>query len=204
VKQIALNSDKISGTTGSASLLIHYARWPVFYATGSRDLELEPVSNFTVDYKAGNAPLTVQFFDLSANDPTSWSWSFPGGTPSTSTLQNPVVVYNTPGTFAVTLTASKGTLSNTALKAEYITVTAATSVNDSGESGIEFYPNPVTSHINIMCNSEFSVRIFNIYGKLILTGENQNIIDLSILKSGIYIIEIKTATGLLIEKFIKE
>ena len=204
VKHIALNSDKISATTGSASLLIHFARWPVYYATGSRDLELEPVSNFTVDYKAGNAPLTVQFFDQSANDPTSWSWSFPGGTPSTSTLQNPVVVYNTPGIYAVSLTASKGVLSNTALKAEYITVTTATSVNDSGESAIEFYPNPVVSHINILCNSEFSVRIFNIYGKLMLTSENQNMIDLSILKSGIYIIEIKTSTGLLIEKFIKE
>ncbi|MCB0570976.1 MAG: PKD domain-containing protein, partial [Phaeodactylibacter sp.] len=45
----------------------------------------------------------VPFTDASENDPVSWSWSFPGGIPSTSSLQNPVVFYPTPGTYTVTL-----------------------------------------------------------------------------------------------------
>lgn len=49
---------------------------------------------------------TVNFLDASFHDVDSWSWNFPGGTPSTSTDQNPVVQYNTPGTYAVTLTAT--------------------------------------------------------------------------------------------------
>lgn len=36
----------------------------------------------------------------------SWSWSFPGGSPSSSTLRNPKVVYNTPGTYQAYLTVT--------------------------------------------------------------------------------------------------
>ncbi|MBN2862498.1 MAG: M4 family metallopeptidase [Bacteroidales bacterium] len=199
----SLSTDKINGT-GDASILINDARWPVYYASGSRDLELQPLSNFTVDYKAGNAPLTVQFFDLSTNDPTSWSWTFTGGTPPSSTLQNPVVVYNTPGTFAVALTASRGSLSNTNTKTEYITVTTPTAIDDSGIKETGFYPNPVTSLINIRCNSEFTVEIFTISGNLILQSKNENTINLSGIKSGLYIIEIKTPGGSVIKKLVKE
>ena len=48
----------------------------------------------------------VQFADYTAGQPTTWNWSFPGGSPSSSTLQNPVVYYNTPGSFPVSLTVS--------------------------------------------------------------------------------------------------
>jgi len=43
----------------------------------------------------------VTFTDLSINNPTAWSWSFPGGTPSTSTLQNPVFTYTAKGDYNV-------------------------------------------------------------------------------------------------------
>lgn len=33
----------------------------------------------------------------------TWQWSFPGGTPATSTQRNPKVVYNAPGTYTATL-----------------------------------------------------------------------------------------------------
>ncbi|MDI3480071.1 MAG: lysyl endopeptidase, partial [Rikenellaceae bacterium] len=54
----------------------------------------------------------VQFTNTSQNA-TSYSWSFPGGNPSTSTQTNPVVTFNTPGTYMITLTAYNGTLSDT-------------------------------------------------------------------------------------------
>jgi len=52
---------------------------------------------------------TVTFNDESFHNVTSRTWSFPGGTPSTSTETNPTVTYNTPGLHDVTLTASDGT-----------------------------------------------------------------------------------------------
>lgn len=65
---------------------------------------------------------SIQFNDATYNAVTSWSWSFEGGTPATSTNQNPTITYNTPGVYAVTLTASDGISSETETKTGYIHV----------------------------------------------------------------------------------
>jgi Zn-dependent metalloprotease len=83
-----------------------------------------PVANFSGTPTSGGAPLTVNFTDLSSNDPTSWSWSFPGGTPSGSTVQNPSVTYNTPGNYNVSLTATNASGSDGETKTNYIAVAA--------------------------------------------------------------------------------
>ena len=41
-------------------------------------------------------------------DAVSWEWTFEGGTPETSTEQNPTVTYEEPGTYSVSLTTSNG------------------------------------------------------------------------------------------------
>lgn len=70
---------------------------------------------------------SVNFSDLSWNsDATAWSWSFSGGTPSTSTLQNPTIQYTTPGIYDVTLTASNTSGSNTKTRTGHIVVLPAT------------------------------------------------------------------------------
>ena len=81
-----------------------------------------PIANFEADVTSGCVALTVQFSDLSSSNTTSWSWSFPGGTPSTSTEQNPVVVYNSAGEYSVTLVASNSTGDNTITQTNYISV----------------------------------------------------------------------------------
>ncbi len=68
---------------------------------------------------------SIQFNDESFNYVTGWTWTFTGGTPSSSTSQNPTITYNTPGTYAVQLTATDGTISNTKNIAGYITVLPA-------------------------------------------------------------------------------
>jgi len=84
-----------------------------------------PDANFGADKMIGCPGLSVQFTDYSAGQPTSWSWSFPGGSPATSTAQNPVVAYNTPGTYAVTLTATNVNGSNTQTFTNYITINSS-------------------------------------------------------------------------------
>lgn len=69
---------------------------------------------------SGNAPLSVQFTDLSTGYPTSWLWDFGDG--STSTAQNPVHIYQTEGVFNVSLTISLNGNSVQNLKLDYITV----------------------------------------------------------------------------------
>ncbi|MCB0575636.1 MAG: PKD domain-containing protein, partial [Saprospiraceae bacterium] len=62
-----------------------------------------PLAEFKAIEDTGCAPFSVSFSDLSAGNPSSWKWSFPGATPDTSDLQNPTVLYNTTGVYPVTL-----------------------------------------------------------------------------------------------------
>lgn len=83
-----------------------------------------PASNFTSDVQ--NLPLgggAVNFYDLTTNSPTSWSWSFPGGTPSTSTSQNPTgITYSATGAYTVSLTTTNGFGSNLKTIVNYVRV----------------------------------------------------------------------------------
>jgi len=146
VAEISLNADKIT-PGGQASLLINKATFPVYFAEGSRALQLKPQTNFTADIKSGEAPLTVQFIDLTINDPTSWSWTFEGGTPATSSLHNPVVTYSTDGVFKVSLTCQNGAGSDAVTKTDYITVSVATNTDNKRMEEITVYPNPAKDHL---------------------------------------------------------
>ncbi len=79
------------------------------------------VANFSADVTGGCAGMEVHFSDASMGA-TSWNWTFPGGTPETSTDQNPTVVYNTIGSFDVILEISDGTNSTSMTKSNYISV----------------------------------------------------------------------------------
>ena len=65
-----------------------------------------PTSFFTTSTDTVCIGAPIHLSDLSNNTPTSWNWSFPGGTPASSTVNNPVVIFNTPGTYTISLTAS--------------------------------------------------------------------------------------------------
>jgi PKD repeat protein len=63
---------------------------------------------------------SIDFTDLSTGDPTSWSWTFEGGEPASSTEQNPTVSYAVAGTYEVSLTVSNGDAEDTETKTGYI------------------------------------------------------------------------------------
>lgn len=81
-----------------------------------------PVANFSGNPTTVPVGSSVAFTDLSTNSPTSWSWNFSGGTPATSTAQNPTITYNAPGTYTVTLTATNAFGNDSETKVNYITV----------------------------------------------------------------------------------
>jgi PKD repeat protein len=111
----------------------------------------------------------VQFIDESVHTATQWSWSFPGGTPSTSTEQNPIVVYNTPGNYSVTLTAGDGVTSNTKTVNNFISIVPQqTSLPfvESFESYTSIESSGIWSQINYGNNNAWQV--FNGTG---FTGE---------------------------------
>lgn len=113
-------------------LEIHYGSNKLRAATYGRGLWeskiYDPLSNvtfanFTADSTMGCPGLTVQFTDNSTNSPTSWNWYFPGGTPDTSSLQNPVITYSAPGLYHdVKLVVSNASGTDSVTKTSYIAI----------------------------------------------------------------------------------
>ncbi|MBL7936487.1 MAG: PKD domain-containing protein [Bacteroidia bacterium] len=93
-----------------------------------------PVASFSASPTTLCAGGTVSFTDLSTNTPTVWAWTFPGGTPSSSSAQNPTITYNTPGVYSVTLTATNAFGSDPVSITSYITVNSIPTINASASS----------------------------------------------------------------------
>jgi PKD repeat protein len=107
---------------------------------------LPPVANFSANPTTVVVGQSVQFTDLSTNGPTSWSWTFAGGTHATSTTQNPNVIYSTAGTYEVSLVAANPAGSDDEIKANYIIVVEVPSCTSpvaplNGASGISITTN---------------------------------------------------------------
>jgi PKD repeat protein len=93
-----------------------------------------PVANFTASTTNPTVGASVTFTDTSTNSPTSWSWTFEGGTPAASTAQNPVITYNTVGTYDVSLTAANAQGSDNETKVDYINVSAVPYCTSQGSN----------------------------------------------------------------------
>ena len=65
----------------------------------------------------------IKFADASEGNPSSWKWSFPGGTPAESTEQYPQVYYTRDGEYDVTLTVGNGESEASVTKAGFVKVT---------------------------------------------------------------------------------
>ncbi|MBI9055631.1 MAG: T9SS type A sorting domain-containing protein [Bacteroidales bacterium] len=81
-----------------------------------------PVANFSASSTTVSESGSVNFTSTSTGSPTSYSWTFEGGTPATSTAQNPTVTYSTIGTYNVSLTVTNSEGNDTETKTDYITV----------------------------------------------------------------------------------
>ncbi|PBQ33407.1 hypothetical protein CNR22_17015 [Sphingobacteriaceae bacterium] len=87
---------------------------------------LPPVANFFATLPNTCPNTAIPFTDSSLYNPTSWSWTFQGGSPATSTSSNPSVSWSIAGTYSVSLTVSNANGSNTKTKTAYITVAGPT------------------------------------------------------------------------------
>jgi PKD repeat protein len=86
--------------------------------------QLGPIGGFFGTPTSGNGPLTVNFTDTSAFNPTSWQWSFGDG--STSNIQYPSHTYNTvssPTSYKVQLIVANAFGVSTVTNTNYISVT---------------------------------------------------------------------------------
>ena len=108
---------------GTAASLLRVA----YYGRGVWELPINtsfaPAPDFAANTNTICVNQSVAFTDLSIGNPTTWNWTFAGGSPSTSTLPNPTISYSTTGIYNVTLTISNSNGSNSITKTSFINVT---------------------------------------------------------------------------------
>lgn len=127
---------------------------------------LPPVSAFSASDTTICLGQAVNFTDQSTNSPTSWAWTFPGGTPGTANTQNVTgVTWSAAGTYSVTLAATNVNGSNTSTLVVTVvsnpTVTAtssqqsicqgnSTTLTGSGATSYSWLPGPLSgSPVNV-------------------------------------------------------
>lgn len=101
-----------------------------------------PTAAFTASSTLECSGSTITFTDQTLAPVTSWTWSFPGGSPSSHSGQTPPPVqYLNPGIYSVSLTVSDGTTTDTETKTAYIEInsviadfSANTSLINAGSS----------------------------------------------------------------------
>lgn len=82
-------------------------------------------ADFTADKTTICAGESITFEDMSYNSVNGWNWTFTGGSPATSTDQNPVITYPTQGIYQVVLNATDGSNNDSETKTAYIRVLPA-------------------------------------------------------------------------------
>jgi hypothetical protein len=94
-----------------------------------------PVASFTIQDNTLCKNVQNDYTSTSTNSPTSFSWVFEGGTPATSTSQNPQnITYANAGTYDVTLTATNSFGSHTYTCTNCITVNNDPTVTLTGNN----------------------------------------------------------------------
>lgn len=132
-----------------------------------------------------------------------WNWyQSTDGTLSPAQLIDPGDVFGAGATSWTSLAGLVG-WSSLAFKIEE----ASLSVDEFQRSQINVTPNPTTEFINIEIPNNtggFVAELFDITGKQVLRKENLEILNVSQLNSGIYILRIKTDNGVVSRRIIKE
>ncbi|HBF88098.1 MAG TPA: hypothetical protein DDX39_05600 [Bacteroidales bacterium] len=151
----------------------------------SLNVILVPTSAFSADVTAVCTNGQVQYTN-SSSDATSYEWTFEGGTPATSTEENPIVTYSANGTFNVTLIATNSSSSDSEIKTDYITVTTPPSLTF------------VTNDASVYGASDGSIDMTIIGGTLpfsILWSNAESTEDISGLIAGAYDVEVVDNNG---------
>jgi hypothetical protein len=90
----------------------------------------------------------------------------------------------------------------------YITRENETGISEVSSHNLKIYPNPVQNTLYIQSSSTIEqINIYDISGRMLQTSEvfkTSEVLDISYLASGIYLVKVKTEEGEIVGKIIKE
>jgi hypothetical protein len=152
------------------------------------------IPQFSADITNTPTGGTVHFTDQTYPNPTSWLWTFEGGTPSYSTLQNPDVIYHSAGIYSVSLSASNSSSTHSITKEDYISCYSGVGINEADYHLLKAFPNPALGE-SVVIESQIplrEIRLINQLGQVIrkesISG-NLFILQVSGIKNGVYTVE---------------
>ena len=190
VTTLTAPSDTFSDGSGSNNYFDNLnCRWMI-QPTGA--------STITLHFLSFNTESTYDIVKVA--DPVS---AITLGTFSGSTI--PADVTSTSGQMLVQFTTNT---SNTAdgWSAYYTSTTMGVEEYNSANE-LALYPNPVTGNLQIETPNKARIEILDIQGQLLTTlaaNNGRTNIDVSSFPNGVYIVEVKTAKGVSVKRFVKE
>lgn len=156
----------------------------------------------------------VQYYGASPDNPSGWSWFFNGGTPLTSSQQNPIVTYSTPGQYICALSVYGGPNNCNSAVSNATDSVVIVSTGIPTEEPSQFSIRLLTGNsprFQIINNRTQQVRadlqdlsgrkVATIFDGMLLSGVNELSIDAYNLASGRYLLTVSKEDGVVTEKF---
>jgi len=189
--------------------------WPIPTAeTVISTLENYGISNnecsLIADFSSDNTEICnheyIVFSNQSQGNINTFEWTFEGGYPPVSNDANPVIIYPSSGIFDVSLKVINGNEESYILKENMIKVHNCTGINKGINQVFSISPNPSNGVFNICLPNEglYNIWIYSSNNQLVYTTEStqNNLIDLSTLNRGVYILKAQHEDKIYIEKVI--
>ncbi len=167
-------------------------------------VDFPPESDFEASQTTILMGESIQFTDLSTGNPTSWEWTFEGGDPTSSMMQDPGdILYIAPDVYDVTLTVSNDFGESTTTKTEYIDVLPVGIGEINADGNIVIYPNPNNGNfvISKSVDAVVDVTVYTMLGELVYQerlSESKSQVSMEEINSGLYYVRVHDQSGRLI------
>lgn len=200
---IQSNGDYVNLTDGTYQITVVDVNGCSFASSFTVEAStLLPVASFT-HVVSGEAVL----FTNTSDNGVSYSWSFGDG--GSSTDESPVHVYDQPGDYVITLTASNDCGSD-----NYTTTisTINTGISSADEITFSVYPNPAKFELFVACANQMSggldIELYSVSGQLLSSmsngtfdGNGRMKLDVSGLPDGMYFLRLSSEGNQSVHRF---
>jgi len=146
-------------------------------------------------------------YSTADNSGSSYAWEVTGGTILSGSGTYMInVMWGDPGTGVVTVTETTADGCEGTSVAFEVTIDDCTGVGEGDLPGVKLYPNPASDNFRITNLDNATVKIYNLLGKEVICicrAEGEQVLDISSLEKGIYMVRIEQAEGSSVHRLIK-